>query len=76
MNFCIQILAIYLQLSPNTNEKYVQIYNSLLMPENWKEENQSLMSAYIQFLIAFIAKYKQNLINDKQAVETILSKII
>ena len=76
MNFCLQILAIYLQLQHNTNEKYVAIYNSLLIPENWKEENQSLMSAYIQFLIAFIAKHKEKLINDKSAVETILSKII
>ena len=34
------------------------------------------MSAYIQFLIAFIAKHRQKLIQDKEAVEIILSKII
>ena len=34
------------------------------------------MSAYIQFLIAFIAKYRERLISDKGAVEVILSKII
>jgi hypothetical protein len=34
------------------------------------------MSAYIQFLIAFIAKHRQKLIEDKSKVEIILSKII
>ena len=34
------------------------------------------MSAYIQFLIAFIAKHKEKLISDKGAVEVVLSKII
>ena len=76
MNFCLQVLAIYLQLENSTNQQYVKIYESLLMPENWQEENQSLMSAYIQFLIAFIAKHRHKLIEDKGAVEVILSKII
>ncbi len=34
------------------------------------------MSSYIQFLIAFISKFKTRLIEDKGAVEIILSKII
>ena len=76
LNFCLQILAIFLQLESSTNPQYVAIYTSLLMPENWKEENQSLMSSYIQFLISFIAKHKSKLIEDKGAVEIILSKII
>jgi hypothetical protein len=37
MNFCLQILAIYLQLEHSTNEQYIAIYNSLLMAENWQE---------------------------------------
>lgn len=34
------------------------------------------MSAYIQFLIALIAKHRTKLIDDKEKVEMILSKII
>lgn len=34
------------------------------------------MSAYIQFLTSFIAKFKNRLIEDKGAIELILSKII
>lgn len=34
------------------------------------------MSAYIQFLIAFIAKHREKLISDKGSVELVLSKII
>ena len=76
LNFCLQILAIFLQLEETTDGQYISIYNSLLMPENWSQENQSLMSAYIQFLIAFIAKHKNKLIEDKGGVELILSKVI
>jgi len=46
------------------------------MPENWSLDNQSLMSSYIQFLIAFIAKHKSKLIDDKGGVELVLSKVI
>lgn len=76
MNFCLQILSIFVQLEEGTNPQYKTIYDSLLMEDNWKEENQSLMSSYIQFLIAFIAKHKERLIEDKGAVENILSQII
>ena len=76
LNFCLQILAIFLQLEHSTDEQYISIYNSLLMPENWSLDNQSLMSAYIQFLIAFLAKHKIKLTQDKSAVELILSKVI
>ena len=37
LNFCLQILSIFLQLESSTNPQYVAIYSSLLMPENWKE---------------------------------------
>lgn len=76
LNFCLQILSIFLQHQGETTQQYRAIYESLLMTENWREENQSLMSSYIQFLIAFIAKHKQRLIEDKSAIETILSQII
>jgi len=62
LNFCLQILAVYLQLEPDTSPQYKSIYDSLLLPENWKEENQSLMSSYIQFLISYIAKFKERLL--------------
>lgn len=76
LNFCLQVLAIFLQLEGTTDNQYVSIYNSLLLPENWSQDNESLMSSYIQFLIAFIAKHKNKLIEDKGAVEVILSKVI
>ena len=52
------------------------IYNALLLPDNWKEENQSIMSSYIQFIIAYLNNFKDNLIIDKPSIEVILSKII
>lgn len=52
------------------------IYESLLMPENWKEENQSVMSSYIQFIIAFLTRFRERLLSDRPAIELILSKII
>ena len=34
------------------------------------------MSAYIQFIIAFVGRHKQRLVEDRPALEIILSKII
>jgi hypothetical protein len=34
------------------------------------------MSSYIQFLISYISKFKERLIQDKTSIEVILSKII
>lgn len=34
------------------------------------------MSSYIQFLISYISKFKDRLIQDKTSLEVILSKII
>lgn len=76
LNFCLQILAIYLQLEVNTSSQYNVIYEALLLPENWKEDNQSIMSSYIQFIISFISKHRERLMTDKPAIEVILSKII
>jgi hypothetical protein len=68
VNFCLQILSIFLHHEHGTNAQHKTIYESLLMGENWREENQSLMSSYIQFLIAFIAGHKERLIEDKAAI--------
>jgi hypothetical protein len=46
------------------------------MAENWKEENQSVMSSYIQFITAFLSRFRDRLVSDRPAIELILSKII
>ena len=77
LNFCLQILAIYLQLEGgSTNPQYLNIYQSLLIADNWSEDNQSIMSAYIQFIISFVKTHQQRLVDDKPALEVILSRII
>lgn len=69
-------MGIFLQLEQNANEQYGVIYNSLLMAENWKEENQSVMSSYIQFINSFLSRVRERLFNDRPAIEVILSKVI
>lgn len=32
LNFCLQILAVFMQLEQSTDNQYVSIYSSLLMP--------------------------------------------
>jgi hypothetical protein len=32
LNFCLQVLAIYLLLESQTNNQYIQIYNALMLP--------------------------------------------
>lgn len=76
LNFCLQVIAIFLQLEQTANSQYRMIYESLLMAENWKEENQSVMSSYIQFIIAFLTRARDRLLSDRPAIEMILSKII
>lgn len=76
LNFCLQVVAIFLQLEQSTNERYLNIYQSLLLEENWKEENQSVMSSYIQYIIAFLGRFRERLVSDRPAIELILSKII
>lgn len=76
LNFCLQVLAVFLQLEPQMNEQYRIIYSALLDPDNWKEDNQSVMSSYIQFIIAYLSRERSSLISDRPAIEIILSKVI
>lgn len=76
LNFCLQVIAIFLQLEQVSNNQYRVIYDSLLMEENWREENQSVMSSFIQFIIAFLSRFRERLVSDRPAIELILSKII
>jgi hypothetical protein len=76
INFCLQVLAIFLQLEPQMNEQYRIIYRALLDPDNWKDDNQSVMSSYIQFIIAYLSRERSSLISDRPAIEVILSKVI
>lgn len=76
LNFCFQILSIFLQLNPGDASFYDNIYNSIIRVENWSEDNLSLMSAYIQYISAYISINNNRIMNDKGVYETILSKLI
>ncbi len=76
LNFCFQILSIFLQFDSKTETRYIQLYNSILDPGNWTDENMSIMSSYIQFISAYLIREPSNLIDDKNKFEVILSKLV
>ncbi len=75
INFCFQILAIFLHFENESAEKHQNIYQSLLNLSNWVEENISIMSSYIQYISAYLNRSTSNLISDKTHFEQILSRL-
>lgn len=65
LNFCFQILSIFLQFHPGDPAFYEQLYNSVITPNNWCEDNLSIMSSYLQYIAAFVAINPQRLVTDK-----------
>ncbi len=55
---------------------YTNIYNSILTPENWNENNMSLFSAYIKYISIFIAKVNSKIIDDKEKFQVVMGKIV
>lgn len=76
INFCFQILSIFLQLSPGDIGFYTNVYESIIRIENWNEENQSIMSSYIQYISAYATINQNKIVDDKPIYETILGKLI
>lgn len=76
LNFCFQILAIFLEFENKDVTQHKKIYESILNLENWTEENMSIMSSYIQYISGYLARLPNNLISDKQKFEVILSRLI
>lgn len=76
LNFCFQILAIFLEFENQKADKHKQIYDSILNLNNWVEENMSIMSSYIQYISAYLNRSAGNLISDKEKFEVILSRLV
>ena len=76
VNFCFQALSIFLQLCPGDIGFYENVYSSIIRMENWTEENQSIMSSYIQYISAYVTMNQAKIIEDKLVYETILGKLI
>lgn len=76
INFCFQILSIFLQLWPGDQGLYDNVYASVVRQENWSEENQSIMSAYLQYISAYITINQNKIVDDKRAYEAILGRLI
>jgi hypothetical protein len=52
------------------------VYKSILQTSNWKEENLSIMSSYVQYLGSFIKLKPQVLLDDKAAFHNILMVLV
>lgn len=76
INFCFQILSIFLQIYPGDIDFYNTIYGSVIRLENWTEENISIMSSYIQYMSAFMAINQSRIVEDKPVYEGILGKLV
>lgn len=75
LNFCFQILAIFLHFENKTVDKHKMIYDSLLNIDNWVEDNISVMSSYIQYISAYLNRSPNSLVSDKTKFEEILSRL-
>ena len=64
VNFCFQILAIFLEFENKQAGKHKAIYDSILNLDNWTEENISIMSSYIQYISAYLNRSAGNLASD------------
>ena len=76
LNFCFQILAIFLEFENKNVTRHTQIYESILNPSNWIEENISIMSSYIQYISAFLTRSHSNIINDREKLSLIFAKLV
>lgn len=65
INFYFQILSIFLHFEHKNIGEYSKIYVSILNPENWVEENISIMSSYIQFISGYLTRMPDGLVSDK-----------
>lgn len=65
LNFCFQLLSIFLQFNPGDINFYQDVYNSIIAPNNWCEENLSIMSSYLQYIAAFISLNNNRITIDK-----------
>lgn len=64
-NFCFQIFCLFICLNSNPAQHYIQIYESILDPNNWCEDNSSMMSAYVQYLTTFLLAVPDRITSDK-----------
>lgn len=76
VNFLFQILIIFARFNQGQNSKYIQIYKSILDPNNWSEENLSLFSVYVQYMSVFFKLNPPSLIDDKPSIELILNRLV
>lgn len=76
LNFCFQILSIFLQANQGQGSYYQNVYESILNPNTWIEENISVMASYIQYITAFLSVNNNKIIDDKGHFENIFSKLI
>ena len=76
INFCFQILSIFLQVYPGDIGFYDNVYASIIRLENWSEENQSIMSSYVQYIIAYATTNQKKIVEDKTTYMHILKKLI
>lgn len=65
LNFCFQVLAIFLKFGVGDFGVYEGIYGSVLRPENWTQENLSLISAYLQYIAVYITLNPKKIVQDK-----------
>lgn len=76
LNFCFQVLSIFLRYNAGNMQFYSSIYSSIIRPENWTYENLSLISSYLQYIASYLALHRENIVNDKEYFEQILTKLI
>lgn len=65
LNFCFQILAIFVGFGPADLRFYENIYVSVIKAENWTEDNLSLVSSYLQYITAYITMNTNKIVDDK-----------
>lgn len=76
LNFCFQILSIFLRFGPADLTMYDNIYLSIINPQNWNEDNLSLVSSYLQYIGGYITLNQNKIIDNKEDYEQILTKLI
>jgi hypothetical protein len=76
LNFVFQIYALIVQMRPTLPQNYTVMYQSILSANNWAQSNTSLLSSYVQYILAYLTKSPANVMSDKTAIEVILTKLI
>lgn len=76
LNFIFQVYSLIVQLKGNLSETYTNLYQSVLSSENWAITNNSLFSAYIQYLISYLKKHPTLIVSNKPQISLILSQLV